>query len=75
MAASHFLTDKISVVQVGFLTAIAVLMTNPAKSAVALGAPQNGLFDCYFRPLLWLTRQMLNACVQHLPECLKKLNA
>jgi hypothetical protein len=37
--------------------------------------PQNGLFDCYFRALLRLTRQMLNARVQHLPECLKKLDA
>ena len=33
------------------------------------------LFDCYFRALLRLTRQMLNARVQHLPECLKKLDA
>ena len=36
---------------------------------------QNGLFDCYFCALLRLTRQVLNARVQHLPECLKKLDA
>jgi hypothetical protein len=36
---------------------------------------QDGLFDCYFRALLSLTRQMLNARVQHLPDCLKKLDA
>jgi hypothetical protein len=33
------------------------------------------LFDCYFRAFLRLTRQMLNARVQHLPDCLKKLDA
>jgi len=33
MAASHFLTGKISVVQVGFLTAIAVLMSMAGEQA------------------------------------------
>jgi hypothetical protein len=36
---------------------------------------KTALFNCYFRALLRLTRQMLNARVQHLPEGLKKLNA
>jgi hypothetical protein len=36
---------------------------------------KNGLFDCHFRTLLRLTRQMLYARVQHFPECLKKLDA
>jgi hypothetical protein len=47
----------------------------PARLWAGVRASQHVLFDRYFCALLRLTRQMLNARVQHLPECLKKLDA
>jgi len=38
-------------------------------------ARRDGLFHCHFCALLMLVRQMLDARIQHLPQCLKKLDS